>query len=112
MFFIDKSNKQDIENFFKGKRSNKLQEFLSKIANNTATRDIYGQENFNKNIKDITVIKFKGKQSNNARIYCKDFYSDTQRIIVLSELLESKKQNKLTQKEKTLINKVNNYDYS
>jgi hypothetical protein len=59
----------------------------------------------------VTAIKFKGTSFNNARIYCKDYGKNKPRIIVLSELLKSKKQKKLTHKEKSLIKKVNDYDY-
>ncbi len=112
MFFIDEVNKKNIEGFLKDKGQKKLQEFLVKIANNVATVDIYGQENFNSSIKNVTAVKFKGKYFNNARIYCKDFYLGEKRIIVLSELLKSKKQNNLGKNEKNSINKVNKYDYS
>ena len=62
-------------------------------------------------IKNVTAIKFKGIKFNNARIYCKDYAENKPRIIILSELLKSKKQTKLTEKEKNLIKKVNGYDY-
>ncbi|WP_158009388.1 hypothetical protein, partial [Bathymodiolus thermophilus thioautotrophic gill symbiont] len=84
---------------------------LLRIKEETATRNVYSSENYNDDIENITAIKFKGKVFNNARIYCKDYYDNKLRIIVLSELLISKKQTKLTHKERNLINKVNDYDY-
>lgn len=111
MFYVDENNDGDIRRFFRDDFS-KLQKKLHKIANKIATKDEYGSENYNNQIKNVTAIKFKGRWFGNARIYCKDYYLNSQRVIVLSELLHSKKQNKLRQREKTLINRVNSYDYS
>jgi len=110
-FYIDEKNKDEILNFLKEKGRKKLQNILLRIKEETATRNVYSSENYNDDIENITAIKFKGKVFNNARIYCKDYYDNKLRIIVLSELLISKKQTKLTHKERNLINKVNDYDY-
>jgi hypothetical protein len=93
----------------KGKK--KLQNILLRIKEKTAVKDVYSSENYNNGIENVTAIKFKGRRFDNARIYCQDYYENNLRIIVLSELLASKKQNKLTHKEKNLIKKVNDYDY-
>ncbi|SHA05612.1 hypothetical protein BTHERMOSOX_808 [Bathymodiolus thermophilus thioautotrophic gill symbiont] len=110
-FYIDEKNKDEILNFLKEKGGKKLQNILLRIKEETATRNVYSSENYNDDIENITAIKFKGKVFNNARIYCKDYYDNKLRIIVLSELLISKKQTKLKHKERNLINKVNDYDY-
>lgn len=110
-FYIDKSNKEEIFKFLNEKGIEKLKNILRQINDKTATKSIYSSENYNNNIKNITAIKFKGTRFHNARIYCKDYDENKPRIIVLSELLKSKKQNKLTHKEKNLIIKVNNYEY-
>lgn len=110
-FYIDEKNKDEILNFLKEKGRKKLQNILLRIKEETATRNVYSSENYNDDIENITAIKFKGKVFNNARIYCKDYYDNKLRIIVLSELLISKKQTKLKHKERNLINKVNDYDY-
>lgn len=113
-FYIDENNQEEIFNFLaqKGKGNSKLQIILHKITNKVVTKDEYSKEEYTHNIKNVTAIKLKGKRFNNARIYCKDYLRyDGKRIIVLSELLKSKKQNDLTYKEKTLINKVNSYEY-
>ena len=110
-FYIDEKNKDEILNFLKEKGKEKLRNILLRIKEETATRNVYSSENYNDDIENITAIKFKEKVFNNARIYCKDYYDNKLRIIVLSELLISKKQTKLTHKERNLINKVNDYDY-
>ncbi len=111
VFYIDEENQSEIINFLKEKGIKKLHRFFLRIEENTATRNVYSSENYDNSIKNVTAIKLKGKEFNNARIYCKDYNQNKPRIIVLSELLASKKQNKLTQKEKNLIKKVNDYDY-
>lgn len=82
-----------------------------RIKERTAAKDVYSSENYDASIKNITAIKLKGKKFNNARIYCKDYDENKTRIIILSELLPSKKQTKLTQETRNLISKVNDYDY-
>ncbi|SMM98091.1 hypothetical protein SPONN_846 [uncultured Candidatus Thioglobus sp.] len=110
-FYIDEENKDGIIAFLNEKGKDKLQIILSRICNGKPPKNVYSSENYTGSIKNITAIKFKGKAFNNARIYCKDYNESELRIIVLSELLASKKQTKLTHKEKNLIKKVNDYDY-
>ncbi len=83
----------------KEKGENKLSRIFSQINNGKPPKDVYGSENYDNSIKNVTAIKFKGKSFNNARIYCKDYAENKPRIIILSELLKSKKQTKLTEKE-------------
>ncbi len=112
-FYIDEENKDKINNFLKGKKGGikKLRHIFAIICNGKPPKDVYEYENYNNNIQNVTAIKFKGTNFNNARIYCKDYDENKPRIIVLSELLESKKQNELTKKIRNLIKKVNEYDY-
>ncbi len=110
-FYIDEQNKDNIINFLGDKGVERLGYIFSRICKGKPPKDVYSSENYDNSIQNITAIKFKGSQFNNARIYCKDYNEGKSRIIVLSELLESKKQNKLTQKIKNLITKVNDYDY-
>lgn len=110
-FCIDENNKDVIVDFLQEKGHTKLQYIIQQIANKTATKNVYSSENYNNDIKNITAIKFKGKAFNNARIYCKDYKKNEKRIIILCELLPSKKQDKLTRIEKNLIQKVNDYEY-
>lgn len=111
IFYIDEENKNNIVDFLKKKGPERLRRIFSRICKGKPPKDVYSLENYDHSIKNITAIKLKGKEFNNARIYCKDYNENKLRIIVLSELLKSKKQKKLTQKEKNLIKKVNDYDY-
>jgi hypothetical protein len=111
-FYIDEKNKDSIIDFLKEKGKDKLSRIFSKINNGKPPKGVYESEDYDNSIKNVTAIKFKGRKFNNARIYCKDYAENKPRIIILSELLKSKKQKKLTHKEKNLIKKVNDYDYS
>ncbi len=110
-FYIDEENQGKIFIFLKGKSKERLRYIFSRICKGKPPTDVYSSENYSDNIKNVTAIKFKGRKFNNARIYCKDYNDRKPRIIVLSELLTSKKNNKLKHGERNLIKKVNNYDY-
>jgi hypothetical protein len=79
---------------------------LSGIRNN----ELYDKEDINEKCKHVTAMKFKGNK--NTRIYCKEVkQKDKTLIIVTSELLPMKKNQKNKQKEINLIEKVAGYDY-
>jgi hypothetical protein len=72
--------------------------------------DLYDKEDINDKCKQVTAMKFKGKE--NARIYCKEVKQKNKTLIVVtSELLPKKKNQKNQQKEINLIEKVAGYDY-
>jgi hypothetical protein len=55
-------------------------------------------------------MKFKGKQ--NTRIYCQEIKQKNKTLVVVtSELLPKKKNQKNKEKEKNLIEKVAGYEY-
>ena len=75
-------------------------------------RDLYDKEDFEPGCEHITAIKlFKGKR--NPRIYCQQYAIDGKQIfvIVASELLEKKKSEGLSKKEKAIIQRVASYQY-
>lgn len=105
-------NVDKIISFLKDEKAKKkLRHIIELISKGEKNNNVYGPENFNESIKNITAIKFKGKKFNNARIYCQDNEGDTPRVIVLCELHRSKKQDKLTEKERNIITRINDYDY-
>lgn len=110
-FYIDKENKDSIIDFLGETGKTKLSYIFSRIKKGKPPKDVYGSENYDNSIKNVTAIKLKGINFNNARIYCKDYAENKPRIIILSELLKSKKQTKLTEQVRNLIKKVNDYDY-
>ena len=109
IFAIDEQNYEEITNFLAEKDlAGKLQRIFEHIIRGSAVKDIY--EYYLQ--YQVGAIKFKGKKGNNARIYCKDYKGDDEnRIVILCELLKSKKRKKILAKTKTLINKVRSYEY-
>ena len=113
IFAIDKDNsdkiKKDLERI-KVNTDKIGKHYFNAIAENRCTTDKYSQENYGQEIKNVTALKFKGKSTNNARIYCKDWKEGNNRIIVLCEFY-IKKQTKLNQKIKNIIKRISQYEY-
>jgi len=113
-FYLDEENSDKIFAFLKEDPANakKFKTALELILNHKAPRDLYDKEAIEKGCEHITAIKlFKGKK--NPRIYCQQ-YSDGQTeqfVIVGVELLEKKKSQKLTEKEKNIIRRISKYQY-
>lgn len=115
-FYIDEINSTELRIFLAKDRANikKLNyvlEILLEHPHNIPT-DIYDKENFEKGCEKVTAIKlFKGKK--NPRIYCQQYTENGKKVFVIiaSELLEKKKSNSLTSKEKSIIRRVASYQY-
>lgn len=72
--------------------------------------ELYDKENINDRCKSVTAMKFKGRK--NTRIYCTEVKQENKTlVIVTSELLPKKKNQKNKQKEKSIIEKVASYEY-
>lgn len=73
--------------------------------------DIYDKEDIDGRSSKVTAIKlFKGGQ--NIRLYCKEQTGERGcYYIIIAELLEKKKSQKVTGKIKSLIQKIANYEY-
>ena len=113
-FYLDEDNSGEIMVFLQSDLANlkKFKTAIEMILNHQAPRDLYDKENFEKGCEKITAIKlFKGKK--NPRIYCQQFTDgDTERFVIIGvELLEKKKSQKLTAKEKSIIRRVSKYEY-
>ena len=108
---IDESNSKEILDFLNEKNlSKKFALICETILQGLRNTDLYDKEDINGKCKQITAMKFKGKQ--NARLYCKELKSeDKVFIVIVSELLEKKKSQKNQQKEIGLIEKVATYEY-
>lgn len=113
--YIDEENAPSIIQFLNSKSSfrNKFSLIQELILNeNRPPRDLYDKENIDKQCANVTAIKLaKGKD--NPRIYCQQFSRKDKQIyvIIASELLEKKKSQKLTKKEKQIIHRVANHEY-
>jgi len=113
-FYIDDKNYDSIISFFERNKTHakKLRIILELLLNKKPTRDLYSKESIDKNSNHVYALKpFKGRK--NPRIYCQQITRDDKKVfvIVASELLEKKKSNKLTKKEKAIIARVASYHY-
>ena len=108
---VDTINAKEIIQFLEERKLKKKFALICQIIlEGIKNTDLYDKENINGKCKQVTAIKFKGNQ--NARIYCKEQkQKDKTLVIITSELLKSKKNQKNQQKEISLIEKVANYDY-
>ena len=109
VFAIDKRNMEEITKLLNPFKGDITKNYFPLIAQNKCPKDKYSFENYKSSIKNITALKFKAKHMNNARIYCQDFRKNNTRYIILCEPYHSKKQTKISDKEKAIIKKVNTY---
>lgn len=108
---VDTENWDEIFKFLTSKNFVKKFDLICQvILSGLRNSDLYDKEDINDRCKHVTAMKFKG--SINARIYCKEVkQKDKTLVIITSELLENKKNQKNKHKEITLIEKVSSYDY-
>lgn len=108
---VDKENAALIIQFLQDNNlSKKFDLICSTILSGIKNTDLYDKEDISRKCKNVTAMKFKGKQ--NARIYCQEVKrKDKTLVIVTSELLPKKKNQKNKEKEINLIEKVADYEY-
>jgi len=108
---VDKENAGEIVHFLLSNKLNQKFELIcSTILSGIKNPEIYDKEDINSKCKNVTAMKFKGRQ--NTRIYCQEVKQGNKTlIIVASELLPKKKNQKNKEKEKNLIEKVAGYEY-
>lgn len=108
---VDTKNAEEILQFLKEQRLKKKFDLICRtILEGIRNTDLYDKENINERCIHVTAMKFKG--SINARIYCKELkLLDKTLVVITSELLKNKKNQKNQQREISLIEKVADYDY-
>lgn len=108
---VDSENADEILQFLTANNlAKKFDLICTTILSGIRNNELYDKEDINEKCKHVTAMKFKG--SKNTRIYCKEVkQKDKTLIIVSSELLPMKKNQKNKQKEINLIEKVAGYDY-
>ena len=108
---VDSENAEEILQFLtKNKLNKKFDLICGILLSGIRNTELYDKEDINEKCKHVTAMKFKG--SMNTRIYCKEVkQKDKTLIIVTSELLPNKKNQKNKEKEINLIEKVAGYDY-
>ena len=110
---IDADNKAEIMAYLTqdDRHKKKFRYIADIILNNLKIPDLYDKEAIDDKSKGVTAMKFfKGQE--NDRIYCKEIISGNKMVVVImSVLLEKKKNNKVKQREKNAIHKVGGYEY-
>ena len=108
---VDKENFDEIIHFLQvNNLSKKFDLICTTILSGIKNAELYDKEDINSKCKNVTAMKFKSKQ--NARIYCQEVkQKDKTLVIVTSELLPKKKNQKNKEKETNLIEKVAGYEY-
>lgn len=89
----------------------KFRYIVDLILRNIRNTELYDKEDINGACKDVYAMKlFKNGQ--NARLYCKQQKTSTGTLyVIVGELLEKKKNNRVHNEEKALITKVSTYEY-
>ena len=90
---------------------NKFIDICNLIFEGLHNPSIYDKEEFDEKSHGVRAMKFfKGQE--NDRVYCKELTIKNKTFVVItSELLEKKKTQKLSHREKSIIHKVASYEY-
>lgn len=110
--YIDDEHRKEILEFIeKDERHKKKFNLITDIIlRNLRITSLYDKEDINQKCKDVTAMKFfKGQE--NYRIYRKEINSSDGVRVVIAAILHQKKDNKNTNKERTIIEKVGGYEY-
>mgnify|MGYP001769229435 CR=1 FL=1 len=111
---IDEKNFHQIYGYINrdARHKRKFNDICNIILSGLRNTDLYDKENINSRCNDVTAMKFfKGQE--NDRLYCKEIRNKQEKvfIVVTSELLEKKKNQKNKQREINVIEKVAGYEY-
>ena len=110
---VDEENAEELLKFFRQdmRYQKKFNHICDLILGNHINRELYDKEEPDDKSKGVRAMKFfKGQE--NARVYCKEVNTrDKTTVIVAAEVLERKKQTKLTHKEINIIHRVASYEY-
>jgi len=110
---VDEENAEKLLKFFRQDKryQKKFNHICELILGNHVNRELYDKEEPDHKSKGVRAMKFfKGQE--NARVYCKEVNTrDKTTVIIAAEVLERKKQTKLTHKEIIIIHRVASYEY-
>lgn len=104
--YIDESNESDILDLLE-KYEKKFKRALIQINSGIYNNDIYGKEEVSNKAKNVTAIKFKTKD--NERIYCKEFFLENKKIVMI--VFRKKKTQKVNKEFKNLLETIGGYEY-
>jgi len=104
--FVDAVNKKEIEAVLR-KNFKKFRRVVYEINKNHYNSDLYGKEDVSAKAKNVTAIKFKGKE--NIRIGCKEFFRNGKKVVMIVKII--KKSQKNDKKIKKIYETIGGYDY-
>jgi len=110
---VDEENAEELLKFFRQDKryQKKFNHICDLILGNHINRELYDKEEPDNKSKGVRAMKFF-KGQDNARVYCKEVtLKDKTFVVIAVEVLEKKKQNKLTHKEISIIHRVASYEY-
>lgn len=111
---VDQEHAEELLEFFNQdeRYKKKFLHICALLLGNHLNRELYDKEEPDNESKGVRAMKFfKGQE--NARVYCKEVtLNDKTFVVVAAEVLERKKQTKLTHKELSIIHRVADYEYT
>ena len=111
---VDEENFESLNSFFKrdDRHKKKFFHICQLLLGNHQNRELYDKEEPDGKSIGVRAMKFfKGQE--NARVYCREVLIENKNfVVVAAELLERKKQTKLTHKELNIIHRVAGYEYT
>lgn len=110
---VDEENAEELLAFFRQDKryQKKFNHICELILGNHVNRELYDKEEPDDKSKGVRAMKFF-KGQDNARVYCKEVtLKDKTFVVIAAEVLEKKKQTKLTHKEINIIHRVASYEY-
>lgn len=108
------ANADELLEFFRQNQryQRKFDHICELILGNHKNRELYDKEEPDNKSKGVRAMKFF-KGQDNARVYCKEVtLEDRTFVVIAAELLNRKKQNRLTRKELSIIHRVASYEYT
>lgn len=111
---IDVANEASIIQYLKEKpvRIKKFNYIIDNMLRGFYNSHLYGKEDINEDSKDVTAMKMF-QSGENLRIYCKEQTdSNGTFYVIVAELLQKKKDQKVRGKIKQLIQTVSSYEYT
>jgi len=109
---VDDVNSKEIINYINrdARHEKKFNFIASAILSKTAKSELFRKEHVINVHKSVYAMRFFPGQEND-RIYCIKIESGNSTLIVMSELMERKKNQELRQRERNVIKRISKYEY-
>jgi hypothetical protein len=84
----------------------KFRRILAVILKNEYHNDLYKRE-----AENVTAMKFIGKQSRNARIYCKEIFAEGKKVVMITPYFKKTQRNQDDHAIMQIIETIKTYEY-